>query len=102
MPDQVSKEAPAGTGHLAKGSFMIYGKRNYMTPKINLAICMHEDKVMAGPVSAIANCTKKYVEIIPGNDKLSDVAKKVMKIIGGDLDTIVRSLPSECTIKKIK
>ena len=42
------------------------------------------------------------LEIIPGNDKLSDVAKKVMKIISGDLDTIIRSLPSECAVKKVK
>jgi hypothetical protein len=102
MPDQVSKEVPAGLSKLAKGSFMIYGKRNYLTPKINIAICNYNNKIMAGPISAIAKHAKVYAEIIPGNDKLSDVAKKVMKIISGDLDTIIRSLPPECAIKKVK
>jgi hypothetical protein len=61
---------------------------------------------MTGPVSAIKKqCEDKklqYVEIIQGQDKLSDVGKKINKIIGGELDEIVRNLPSECTIKKQK
>jgi hypothetical protein len=61
---------------------------------------------MTGPTSAIKKqCEDKdlrFVEIIQGEDKLSDVAKKVQKIIGGDLDEIIRNLPPECTIKKQK
>lgn len=102
-PDQVSKQAPAGMGALPKGSFMINGKRNMHTTVLNIAIC-NVGRIMAGPVSAIKKqCEEKdlkYVEIIFGQDKLSDVAKKVQKFIGGDLDEIIRSLPSECAIKK--
>lgn len=100
MPDQVSKEAPADTGHLAKGSFMIYGKRNYLTARLNIALCNYNDRIMAGPVSAVSRRSKAYIEIIPGDDKLSDVAKKAVKTIGGDIDTIIRSLPPGCTIKR--
>ena len=103
-PEQVSKEAPSGTAKLARGSFMIYGKREYINAKLNIAVCMYSGKVMSGPVSAIKkHCEHNklpYVEIIPGNDKLSDVAKKTKNIIGGELDEVIRALPSECTIKK--
>jgi predicted ribosome quality control (RQC) complex YloA/Tae2 family protein len=104
-PDQVSKEAPSGMAALAKGSFMINGKRNYIDATLNLAVC-NIGRIMTGPISAIKKqCEDKglqYVEIIQGQDKLSDVGKKIHKIIGGELDEIVRNLPPECTIKKTK
>ena len=105
-PEQVSKQAPSGMAALAKGSFMINGKRNYIDAMLNIAICTYESKIMSGPLSAVKKyriaSKQPYVEIIPGNDKLSDVAKKVQKIVGGELDEIIRALPSECTINKRK
>jgi len=102
-PNQVTKEAPAGMGALAKGSFMITGKRNLHNAILNLAIC-NIGRIMTGPISAIkkqcANKNLPYIEIIQGESKVSDVAKKIQKIIGGELDEIIRNLPSECTIKK--
>jgi predicted ribosome quality control (RQC) complex YloA/Tae2 family protein len=101
-PDQVSKEAKSGE-YIAKGAFMIYGKRNFHTAALNLAIC-NIGRIMTGPVSAIKKqCEDKgirYIELTQGQDKLSDVAKKIQKSIGGELDEIIRNLPSECTIKK--
>ncbi len=103
-PEQLSKEAPSGMAGLAKGMFMIYGKRNYIDARLNVSICNldieGQGKIMSGPLSAVKKSAEKYVEIIPGNDKLSDVAKRIQKSIGGDLDEIIRALPSECTIKK--
>ena len=104
-PEQISKEAPAGMAALPKGSFMINGKRNIMSPSLGLAIC-NVGRIMTGPLSAIKmQCAEKdlrYVEIMQGDDKLSDVAKKIQRTIGGDLDEIIRNLPPECTIKKSK
>jgi predicted ribosome quality control (RQC) complex YloA/Tae2 family protein len=101
-PDQVSKEAKSGE-FIAKGAFMIYGKRNFHTVNLNLAVC-NIGKIMTGPVSAVKKQCEdkdaKYVELIQGQDKLSDVAKKVQKTIGGELDEVIRNLPPECTIKK--
>lgn len=101
-PDQVSKEAKSGE-YIAKGAFMIYGKREFHTVDLNLAVC-NIGKIMTGPVSAVKRqCEDKglrYVELMQGQDKLSDVAKKIQKIIGGELDEIIRNLPSECSIKK--
>ena len=99
-PEQVTKETPTGTAALAKGSFMIYGKRNYIDARLNIAICSYDGKIMSGPISAIQKNAEEFIEIIPGTDKLSDVAKKIQKKIGGEIDEIVRALPPECTIKK--
>ena len=101
-PDQLSKEAPSGMAGLAKGSFMVNGKRNFMDVMLNIGICNVDGMVMAGPLTAIKNASDKYVEIIPGDAKLSDVAKSVQKIIGGDLDEIIRALPPGCMIRKQK
>ncbi len=100
-PEQVSKEAKSGE-YLAKGSFMIYGKRTFITAKINLAVCNYQDRIMCGPVSAIAHHATRYLELVQGESKVSDTAKKIQKIIGGELDEIIRALPPDCTIKKEK
>lgn len=103
-PDQLSKEVPSGMAGLSKGMFMIYGKRNYIDAKLNVAVCNLDEesngKIMSGPLSAVKEKSDKFAEIIPGSDKLSDVAKSIQKIIGGDLDEIIRALPSDCMIKK--
>ncbi|HIH31786.1 TPA: DUF814 domain-containing protein [Candidatus Woesearchaeota archaeon] len=100
-PDQVSKEAPSGTGHLARGSFMIYGKRNYLNVAINIGLCIYNDRVISGPIQAIKKLNNTFVEIIQGNDKLSDVAKRIRKILNTKIgfDEIIRALPPQCTIK---
>ncbi len=101
-PDQVSKEAKSGES-IAKGAFMIYGKRNYITAKLNLAVC-NIGRIMTGPVLAVKRqCEDKglrYIEVVQGDDKLSDVAKKIHRAIDGDLDEIIRNLPQGCSIKK--
>lgn len=98
-PDQVSKEAEAGE-YMPKGAFMIRGDTTYITPKMSLAVGIYEDKVMAGPIAAIKENCDKYVEVVQGDNKTSDVAKKIQHKIGGDLDDIIRALPAGgCDIK---
>ncbi|MFH1850080.1 MAG: NFACT RNA binding domain-containing protein [archaeon] len=92
-PEQVSKEARSGE-FLPKGAFMIYGKTAYIPSKIELAIGLEKDRVIAGPVSAVSAHVKRYVEIIPGHEKAGQVAKKIrQKLGGGELDDIIRMLP---------
>jgi predicted ribosome quality control (RQC) complex YloA/Tae2 family protein len=100
-PDQVSKEPQSGE-YLSKGAFMIYGKTNYIDNKINCAIGMLKDgRVMAGPVEAIKVHCKDYMELIQGKERASAVAKLIQKKIGGELDEIIRVLPSGgCKVKK--
>lgn len=93
-PDQVSQEAMSGE-FLAKGSFMIYGKKNYLHPKMEMAIGLVEGKIIGGPLNAIKKQTDNFIFIIPGEEKKSDLAKKIKyKLKGGDLDDIITFLPA--------
>jgi predicted ribosome quality control (RQC) complex YloA/Tae2 family protein len=92
-PNQVTKEAKSGE-HLSKGSFMIYGKTNYLHPKLEYAIGF-EKEIIGGPPPAIKKITKNYVLVVPGRAKKSALAKKIKsKLKGGDLDDIIKFLPS--------
>jgi hypothetical protein len=80
-PDQVSKTPPSGQS-LPKGSFMIRGKKNFVRgTKLQVAIGLkiEDDTVtlVGGPVDAIANQTDNYMELIPGSQKSSEIAKKI-------------------------
>ncbi len=99
-PEQVSKKAKPGE-YLKKGAFMIYGKTNYIENKINLAVGIKDDVIMAGPVEAIKKNCEKFVEIKQGREKTSSVAKIIKHKIGGNLDDIIRALPAGgCEVKK--
>ncbi len=112
-PDQVTKEANAGE-YLQKGSFMIRGKTNYISASLKLAITVINDRVYAGPVTAIKvllsnyfpdlkknELEKKYLKILQGTLKSSQVAKNIKKQLGGDLDEIIKVLPpGGCRVSK--
>ncbi len=100
-PEQVSKKAQSGE-YMGKGAFMVYGKTNYADNKINLAIGMTKDsKIMAGPAEAVKAHCAKFVELAQGNEKASAMAKTIRHKIGGEIDDIIRALPSgEFRIKK--
>ncbi|MBT4540974.1 DUF814 domain-containing protein [Candidatus Woesearchaeota archaeon] len=102
LPEQVTKSANTGE-FLPKGAFMIRGKTTYMKAgKMEVAIGIKEfDEngkkviiVISGPESAISNQTKDFIVLQQGKDKVSDIAKKVRKKFGGELDDIIRALPS--------
>jgi predicted ribosome quality control (RQC) complex YloA/Tae2 family protein len=97
-PDQVSKEAMSGE-YISKGAFMIYGKKNFIGARMNLAVGIKDLEIIGGPISAVKKYCDKFVEIIQGDEKTSDVAKKIQKKIDGDLDGIIRVLPQGCRIK---
>ncbi|MDP6626427.1 MAG: NFACT RNA binding domain-containing protein [Methanopyri archaeon] len=76
---QVSKSAPAGE-YLTKGSFMIYGKKNYFhNADLRLAIGMtKEGGVVSGPVEAVIANTVCYVVIVPGHKKSGQLARDII------------------------
>ena len=93
-PEQLSKKAPPGE-YIKKGAFMIYGKKNYIQNKANLSIGINDKgKIMGGPLNAVKVNCEKYVIISQGKKSASDVAKSIQRKIGGDLDEIIRALPS--------
>ncbi len=100
LPEQVSKKAQAGE-YLKKGAFMIYGKKNFISPKINIAIGRYKGKIMSGPVSAIKKHCKEYFQIEQGQGKPSDAAKIISKKLNVNIDDVIKALPPEnCIIKK--
>jgi predicted ribosome quality control (RQC) complex YloA/Tae2 family protein len=93
-PEQVTKEAKAGES-LSRGSFMVYGKTEYLKPKLEMAVGLVGEEVIGGPVDAVKSHTDKFVIVIPGKNKKSELAKKIRaKLKGGDLDDYIKFLPS--------
>jgi len=87
--DQLKKELG-----LPKGTFMVYGKREYFTGEVELAVGKTADReIMAGPLSAIEVHCPQYLVIVQGDRKVSDVAKEFVKKFGSDLDTVIRVFP---------
>lgn len=81
--DQVSKSPPSGQS-LAKGSFMIEGRREwYRDVELKLSIGVKvEDwgaEVISGPVIAIRKHSDYFVTVRPGFEKASELAEKIKK-----------------------
>lgn len=94
-PDQLST-TPLPGEYLEKGSFIINGKKNVIVPRFNLAIGITEEgAVMCAPTKAVQKHCKKYLELMQSRgEKPSDVAKKIKKKLGGEIDDIIKSLPA--------
>ncbi len=93
-PDQVTKEAKSGE-FMQKGSFMVYGKKEYYHPALDCGIGIKEGRIIGGPAPAIQNSAEKMMIIVPGEEKKSDLAKKIKyKLGGGELDDIITFLPA--------
>lgn len=75
-PDQVSKQAPSGE-YISKGSFMIYGKKEFHKVELKIAVGFSTNEILAGPTPSISKKTKKFVVIEPGNEKSSDLSKQI-------------------------
>jgi hypothetical protein len=90
----VSKKALAGE-YLQKGSFMIYGKRANYTVALEFSVGLLPDgRIMGGPVDAVKKNCGKMIAVVQGKQSKSDIAKKIQKIIGGEIDEIISALPA--------
>jgi len=90
--NQVSKSPPSGE-YLAKGSFMIYGKKNFIkNVKLELAMgfIINNDtiKVLVGSEDSVKNKTNYYVILRPGDDEKEKVADKIIKIMNRILQNV--------------
>jgi hypothetical protein len=102
-PDQVSKTPPSGQS-IQKGSFMIRGTKNFVRGvPLQVAVGVKTDNdmimIIGGPVTAIAQQTSAYVEIIPGDQKSGQLAKKIRHLlstkVNKELKRNVTSIPIE-------
>lgn len=93
-PDQVTKEARAGE-YVAKGAFMVYGKRKIYHASLSLAIGIYDGAVMSGPVSAVKKHCSEFLVLKQGSLKKGDISRKIMKHLGLHYnDDILAALPS--------
>jgi len=84
-PEQVSKSPPPGQ-YLTKGAFMIHGAKNYVRNvplRLAIGVLLTEEKanVIGGPVEAVAKQTKVSVEIVPGQQKSSALARQIRQLL---------------------
>jgi predicted ribosome quality control (RQC) complex YloA/Tae2 family protein len=92
-PEQLSKTPNSGES-LGKGAFVVRGHVEYFRPAMAFAIGKdHSGRVMGGPPAAVkAHCPDAFV-IHQGEDKPSDVAKRLARALEVTPDEIIRSLP---------
>ncbi|MEM4646441.1 MAG: ribosome rescue protein RqcH, partial [Zestosphaera sp.] len=108
---QVSTAAPAGQ-YLPKGSFMIYGKKNYIKNvklKISLGIQIRDDKyyeLVSGPPELLKSRCQALITLEPGETKPEIIAKEFIELLRGTkylvrdlrVDDITRYIPGSSTI----
>jgi predicted ribosome quality control (RQC) complex YloA/Tae2 family protein len=96
--DKVSKTPNTGE-FLAKGSFVIRGKRNWnKNLELKLAIGLIDynsvEKLMGGPVMALENQSKKYAVFKPGFTDRKQLSKILSNIFERDISEIEKLLPN--------
>jgi len=93
-PEQLSKEPNSGE-FLPKGAFVVRGSVQYLKPKLEIALGKLPDgRVMVAAQSAIEKrCGKGYL-VLPGNEKASDVARRLIASFDVHIDDIIPLLPS--------
>ena len=96
-PEQVSKTPQSGE-HLAKGAFVIRGKRNYferLPLRLAIGVCAVEgvEKVMCGPVQAVSKNCKDYVELVPGKTSKESATKELSSRFSQSIDDIQAVMP---------
>ena len=97
-PEQVSKTPNPGE-FLAKGAFVIRGKRNYLKAEMKIAVgeiqYKGKKKLVAAPLSAMKKHAKKYVVLQPGDEKKESVAKKLATLFKYSTDYTQRLVPGD-------
>jgi predicted ribosome quality control (RQC) complex YloA/Tae2 family protein len=89
-PEQVSKKAEAGE-FLAKGSFMVRGKRELISPELEICVGIIKNKVIGGPKSIFDD---EFFCLIPGKSKKSEIAKKIARELKVSVDEVMFVIPT--------
>jgi predicted ribosome quality control (RQC) complex YloA/Tae2 family protein len=100
LPDQVTKSPPSGE-YLTTGAFFITGSKHFVKVPLEISIGLYEDKIMAGPQSAVSTHASRYVGIGFGDEKKERLAKQISHLLDySDIDEIIRVLPGQGRILK--
>ncbi len=97
LPEQVSKTPESGE-YLAKGAFVIRGRRNY-SDKLEIKLGVGEidfeghRKVMCGPEGAVRANSKRFVVIRPGQVDKDEFAMKLAAVFEVPVEEVQSILP---------
>ena len=76
-PEQVTKKTKSGE-YMRKGSFMVYGERNYNKVDLKYAIGFNkEEGIIHGPEILVKRKTNIYVVLSPGRVKSKELSKRI-------------------------
>ncbi|MEB3861547.1 MAG: NFACT family protein, partial [Desulfurococcales archaeon] len=102
--NQVSKSPPTGE-YLARGGFIIRGKKNYLPPvrtRLYLGLAQDQDGapyILAGSREAVEPRVLAYLELEPGDLKVEEAARRIKqelaKTLPRDARHIALGLPEE-------
>lgn len=97
LPEQVSKTPQSGE-YLAKGAFVIRGRRNY-SDKLQIKLAVGEvefeghRKVMCGPEGAVKARSRRFVVIRPGEKDKNELAKLLAEAFEVPIEEVQSILP---------
>ena len=102
-PKQVSKAALP----LKRGAFIIRGSKNYVRNvplQIAIGVQIKEERpiVVGCPVEAISKETSIYVEIIPGNQKSGELAKRIRRLLAKKFPEALQKRILEIPLEEIQ
>ena len=105
-PEQVNKSPPSGQ-YLKKGAFMIRGSKNFVRGvplRVAIGVKMKEEQtvIVGGAVEAIANQTNVYVELIPGEQKSSGLAKQIRRLLAERASKALKKRILEIPLEEIQ
>jgi predicted ribosome quality control (RQC) complex YloA/Tae2 family protein len=105
-PEQVNKSPPSGQ-YLKKGSFMIHGSKNFVRGvplRVAIGIKMNKEQtvIAGGAVEAIANQTNVYVELVPGEQKSSGLAKQIRLLLAERASKALKKRILEIPLEEIQ
>ncbi|MGC9310791.1 MAG: NFACT RNA binding domain-containing protein [Candidatus Aenigmatarchaeota archaeon] len=99
-PEQASKTPRAGE-YLAKGSFMIHGKKNFLKAELRIGIGVNENfEVVRGTEDSLKKHAKYFVLVVPGEKSGRALGQEIrerlaQKAKGEDKEEILRINPEE-------
>jgi len=105
-PEQVDKNPPSGQ-YLKKGSFMIHGPKNFVRDvplRVAIGVKTKEEKtvIAGGAVEAIAKEAKVYVELAPGDQKSSGLAKRLRQLLAERASETLKKRILEIPLEEIQ
>ncbi len=103
---QVSKTPPPGE-YLARGAFMVYGKRNYIRNvelRLGLGLASEDGSplVIVGPPELVKKRSLVYAVLAPGDEDPSRLAARLKKLLRGKLPEEQRPLADALSAEEIR